>query len=222
MVHSSLWERFRGAGEHTIPAHCSFVVILWSKLYCVCFCERSKEGSVWIVKIMSVLYIYFVLYMHCNLLWMNDRGKWEVMWHYVGGPPSRWSLCMFWRETRQRVWTRDLDATGSRKRTRVGSWTKELRGGCWRRKTQSGRGVDTGHLRDLSHERERVQHQWGKTSHDELAFLVALWKFRQWCTSALVYICKGMQLNLLALELTQAYCSFVLCSFLPLPWLYFL
>ena len=32
----------------------------------------------------------------------------------VGGPPSSRSLCLFWRETRRRVCTRDLDATGSR------------------------------------------------------------------------------------------------------------
>ena len=51
----------------------------------------------------------------------------NIMWHYVGVPPSRRSLCLFWRETRQRVWTRDLDMTGSRKRTWVKSWTKELR-----------------------------------------------------------------------------------------------
>ena len=30
------------------------------------------------------------------------------LWHYVGGPPSRRSLCLFWRETEQRAWTRDL------------------------------------------------------------------------------------------------------------------
>ena len=56
---------------------------------------------------------------------------------------------------------------------------------------------------------ERVQHQWGKTSQDESVFLVALWKFREGCTSASVYRytkeCRVSQLNLLALELTQAH-----------------
>ena len=59
----------------------------------------------------------------------------DYVLHYVGGPPRRRSLCLFWRDSRQRVWTRDLDATGSRKRTRVGSWTKEHREGGWRRVT---------------------------------------------------------------------------------------
>ena len=63
----------------------------------------------------------------------------RAVWHYVGDPPSRRFLCLFWRETRQRVWTQDLDATGSRKRTRVGSWTKELREGSWQQATESGR-----------------------------------------------------------------------------------
>ena len=73
VVKSSRWEWFRGAGEHVIRAHCSFAVILSSNLYCMCFWERSKEGSVWIVAIMSVL--LYIFYMFCNLLWINDKGK---------------------------------------------------------------------------------------------------------------------------------------------------
>ena len=38
---------------------------------------------------------------------------------------------------------------------------------------------------------DMVQEQWGKTSQDESAFLVALWKFHEGCTSALVYRCTG-------------------------------
>ena len=30
------------------------------------------------------------------------------MWHYVGGPPNRRSLCLFGRETKQRTSIRDL------------------------------------------------------------------------------------------------------------------
>ena len=56
------------------------------------------------------------------------------LWHYVGGPPSRQSLCLFWRETRQKVWTRDLNATGSRKRTPVG----ELEEGTQRKQLVMG------------------------------------------------------------------------------------
>ena len=58
----------------------------------------------------------------CNVLVgaLSHRALWDLkttwinVWHYVGDPPSRQSLCLFWRETRQRVWTRDLDTTGSR------------------------------------------------------------------------------------------------------------
>ena len=28
--------------------------------------------------------------------------KYRLLQHYVGGPPSRWPLCLFWRETKQR------------------------------------------------------------------------------------------------------------------------
>ena len=48
----------------------------------------------------------------------------------MGGPPSRRFLCLFWRETRQRIfWTWNLAVSGSGKgtRKRVG-WTKELAG----------------------------------------------------------------------------------------------
>ena len=38
---------------------------------------------------------------------------------------------------------------------------------------------------------DRVQELWGKTSQDESAFLVALWKFREGCMSALVSRCTG-------------------------------
>ena len=55
------------------------------------------------------------------------------LWHYEGGAPSRRSLCLFWRESRQRVWTRNF----GRDRIARGSWTKELRKGSWRRETQS-------------------------------------------------------------------------------------
>ena len=56
------------------------------------------------------------------------------LWHYAGCPTSRRFLCLFWRETRQRVWTRDLDATGSRKRTPV----RELEEGTQRRQLAKG------------------------------------------------------------------------------------
>ena len=73
---------------------------------------------------------------------------------------------------------------------------------------------------------DRIQEQWGKTSQDESAFLVALWKFREGCTSALVYRCTGNAVSRNHPSCTwvnpSPYCSFVLCSFFPLPRLYFL
>ena len=41
-------------------------------------------------------------------LFLGSNWPLLILWHYVGGSPSRRSLCLFWRETKQRVWDRDL------------------------------------------------------------------------------------------------------------------
>ena len=101
------------------------------------------------------------------------------------------------------------------------SWKKELREGSWRRVTQ--RGFDN---RQQKWPLDRVQEQWGKTSQYESAFLVALWKFREGCTSALVYRCIGNAVSRNHPFCTwvdlSPYCSFVLCSFSPTPSVVFL
>ena len=56
------------------------------------------------------------------------------MKHYIGGPPSRRFLCLFWRETRQRVFGLEIlawpeEVTGRKKRV---GWEKELTS-SWRR-----------------------------------------------------------------------------------------
>ena len=84
-----------------------------------------------------------------------------LMWHYVGGPPSRRSLCLSWRETKQRAKNRNLrrdrkwgekgrsersQGSGQGKawegsgqeNAREGSWKKEPREGSWQRETQRG------------------------------------------------------------------------------------
>ena len=150
--------------------------------------------------------------------------KFGLVWHYVGGPLSRRSLCQFWHETKQRPELEISTRSEVCKGTPVRSSTKELREGSWRRATEKGSWQSTpGSRRDQS-AWERVQHQWGKTSQDESAFRVALWKFHEGCTSALVYRCtkecRVSQLNLLALEFTHAH--MVRLSFSPTPLIVFL
>ena len=99
-----------------------------------------------------------------------------MLWHYVDGPPSRRSLCLFWRETRQRV----LDSR-SRTRPEVGKGTREWerereRAGrrnswevSWRRETRSGQSTPEQKRQSAW---ERVQSQWGKISQDESGLLV--------------------------------------------------
>ena len=74
------------------------------------------------------------------------------VWHYVGGPQSRRFLCLFWRETRQRVWTRDLDATGSRKETPVGVGQRNSVKSVGDGRRRVADEVDTGQQRDQSEE----------------------------------------------------------------------
>ena len=64
----------------------------------------------------------------------ENIDEYVQMCHYVGGPPSRRFLCLFWSKTRQRVWTRNLNATGSRKGTRV----RELEEETQRRQLATG------------------------------------------------------------------------------------
>ena len=120
------------------------------------------------------------------------------------GWAAKQTIPLFWRETKQRPELEISTRPEVGKGTPVRSWKKEPRGSDGRRRGA----VDSRHR---TSERpvawDRVQQQWGKTSQDELAFLVALWKFREGCMSALVYRCtkecRVSQLNVLALELTQ-------------------
>ena len=93
-----------------------------------------------------------------------------------------------------RAWARDL--RHDRK------WVREDQWGVGQRNSEKA--VGDGRRRGAVGSRHRTaeetnEHEiaprskWGKTCQDELAFLVALWKFREGCTSVLVYICKGMQ-----------------------------
>ena len=148
--------------------------------------------------------------------WLSlARRSQASVWHYVGGPPSRRSLCLFWRETRQRVWTRDFDATGSRKGIPVGSWKKEPREVSWRQARQKGTWQSTPDSRRDQSAWDRFQQRWGKTSHDELAFLVALLEFCKKSTIALVYRCTKEH------TVSQNHPRLFFVLFLPLPWLYF-
>ena len=60
-----------------------------------------------------------------------------LLWHYVGGLPSRRSLCLFWRETKHRAWTRDFrrDRKWGRKsrseRSQRGELEREPSRGQW-------------------------------------------------------------------------------------------
>ena len=78
----------------------------------------------------------------------------------MGGPPSRRFLCLFWRETRQRVFGPEISpypevVTGREKRV---GWEKELAAVGDGTRT---RAVDSGHP-----SREASQHERG-SSHSE-------------------------------------------------------
>ena len=147
------------------------------------------------------------------------------MWHYEGGAPSRRSFCLFWHETKQRP---DLEIST---RLEVGKGTlvrEELEEGTQRRQLAKGdaEGQSTPDSRRDQSGWDRVQEQWGKTGQDESAFFVALWKFREGCTSALVYRCTENAVSRNHPSCTwvnpSSYCSFVLCSFSPTPSVVFL
>ena len=101
-----------------------------------------------------------------------------------------------------------------RKWGRKGSWQRNQGKVSWRGETQRGRRTEQ---RDQSRWVSRRK-QWGKTSQDELAFLVALKKFREKYTpsdslrnarKAVQKKCHKTSLLALATDLSP-YCSFVL------------
>ena len=123
------WEWGSGGAGH--PSTLQFVVILWSNLYCLCFCERIKEGSVWIVKL--CLYYNFILFYFCNLLWINDKGKrGRYVTLYRWPAKQTIPLSVLARNQTKGFWTWNLTVSGSGKGTRKGvGWRKELTG-SWR------------------------------------------------------------------------------------------
>ena len=144
----------------------------------------------------------------------------------MGGPLSRRSLCLFWRETKLRP---ELEISTRRE---VGTGTPESGVGKRNSEKAVGEGWRRGQSRPDSRRDQsawnRVQEQWGRTSQDESAFLVACGNFAKKTLhiSDSLQMHKEMQchkLALLALELTQAHIvRLFLVLFLPLPWLYFL
>ena len=160
------WEA--GSGGECHPSTLQFVVILWSNLYCVFFCERSKEGSVWIMKIMSVFYIYFVLYMCCNLLWINDKGK-RRMYVTLCRLSAKQTIplsVLAWNQTKG--FGLEISAwpeVGRERRSE--SWTKELEEGSWRRVTR----VTSRHrTAERQFGMREGPDQWLKSGQDRLAF----------------------------------------------------
>ena len=149
---------------------------------------------------------------------LESTGERRVLWHYVGGPPSRRSLCLFWRETRQRVWARDLrrDRKWVREReSRIGQRNPEE--GSWRRETQDGSwAVDTGQRRDQSDEigSSRSEGRPVKTS-----------QLSSWFVEFSLEIHASVSLQGMQCYISSSctwvnpspYCSFVLCSFSPIP-----
>ena len=144
-----------------------------------------------------------------------------TMWHNVGGPLSRRSFCLFWRETKGlSLQSSTWPEVG--KGTRVRSWTKELRGGVGNRR----RRVAVGSRHRTAE--ETSQHEIGFSSSEGKP--VKMSQHATWFVEISLEIhtsvsLQGMQchnLTYLHLSWPKPYCSFVLCSFLPLPWLYFL
>ena len=144
------------------------------------------------------------------------------MWHYLGGPPSRQPLCLFWRETRQKVWSRDLDATGSRKGTPVRSWTKERGEFSWRRATKKGSWQSTpDSRRDQSDEIGSSSSEGRPVKMSQHSSRFVEFSLEIHASVSL----QGMQchnLTFLHLCWPNPYGSFVLCSFSPTPLIVFL
>ena len=204
-------------GEIFLGAHVLFFIVNCVTPFKLCneWIYRS-ERNIQVAWDISIIFTIFTKLNNQCILWIT---KFFTSVTLCGWSAKQTIPLSVLARNQTKAWARNLDATGSRQRNTsqgVERRNPEEAVGDGRRRRAVG-------SRHRTSERpvawDRVQHQWGKTSQDELAFLVALWKFREGCTSALVYRCtkesRVSQLNVLALELTKPIlfvCSFVLFS----------
>ena len=118
---------------------CVLVVVVVCACVCVCVCVVWAGVNVlvdWLVEFYAIstrvvylmlnpisAYIKYIGFGNNLLILYSNEQKLIflrtvksvqlLLGYYVGGPPSRLSLCLFWLETRQRVWTRNLNVTRS-------------------------------------------------------------------------------------------------------------
>ena len=164
--------------------------ILTRKVYCYLCQIQKRQWGKGIRNINGILFI-------------------ERMWHYVGGPLSRRSLCLFWRETKQRAWARDL--------RRDRKWVRERESGVGRRNAQKSVCDGDGSRHRAAEETSR--HEIGSSSSEGRPIKMS--QHPSWFVEISLEIhasvsLQGIQchnLTLLHLSWPKPNCSFVLCFF---------
>ena len=79
---------------------------------------NSRYDVIWTFQPTLYIYIYIYIYIYTHTLSCRLGCVTLCRWS------AKQTMPLFWRETRQRVWTRDLNETGSRKGTPVREWDK--------------------------------------------------------------------------------------------------
>ena len=149
------------------------------------------------------------------------------MWHYVGGPPSRRSLC-FGAKPDKGFGFEILTRPEVGREHQSESWMKGPTEGSWRRATGDGEGQleSTPDSRRDQSVWDRVQMQVRK-GQSRLVGIPSIFVeiSRRMHVSVSLHMQRNAEchnLTFLHLSWPKPYCSFVLCSFLPFLWLYFL
>ena len=126
-------------------------------------------------EIMFVLYLYFVLFLCCNLLWINDKGKrGRYVTLYRWPAKQTIPLSVLTRNQTKGFWIWNLGVAGRGNGTREESWLEK---GADRvgMEPQTG-AVDTRHRSsETSCREDRVQR---RRSSQDVGIPVALWNFR--------------------------------------------
>ena len=113
---------------------------LWRKrIHSIEIMTKIKGIPLCILKVVYFIAFIYIIEISCKFVKKSiSLFMIVIFWHDVGGPLSRRSLCLFWRETKQMPELKISTRPEVGKGTPVWSSKKEPTGGSWRKVTQKG------------------------------------------------------------------------------------
>ena len=194
--------------------------------------NTSKRGK-WKLSIINFIFPKFIYSgkikvrhaEHALYIWTLQTSC-DQLWHYVGGPLSRRSLCLSWHETKQRPEPAIFNAIGSGQGN-----ARERERGVGQRNPEKSVGDGLGRRAVGSRHRtaeETSRHEIESSITEGRPVKISphsSWfvEFSQEIHASIsLHRMQCHNLTFLHLSWPKPYCSFVLCSFSPTPLIVFL